>query len=297
MYYRIIQTRKYWYALSLILFAVSIFFLIYWGLKPGIEFTGGSLLELQYTDNRPNETDVKTKLADLNLGDIQVQNTGEKGVILKCKFISNEERVSITDKLKELGSAEELSFESIGPTMGKELLRKTIWALLIVIIAIIAYVAYSFRKVSLGPVKSWVYGVCAIIALVHDITIVIGFYVILSHFLKIEINSLFISALLTILGYSVNDTIVVYDRIRENLKRSSADTFEQVINESLNQTITRSLNTGLCALFVLIIMFLFGGESIKYFALTLFVGIVAGTYSSMFVASPLLLVFQKIFKK
>ncbi|MFA6027610.1 MAG: protein translocase subunit SecF [Patescibacteria group bacterium] len=297
MYYRIIQTRNYWYALSAILFAVSIFFIAYWGIKPGIEFTGGSLLELQYTENRPNETDVKAKLADLNLGDIQVQNSGDKGVILKMKVITNDERVNIVNKLKELGAAEELSFEAIGPTIGQELLRKTIWALLIVIFAIIAYVAWSFRKVSLGPVKSWVYGVCAIIALVHDITIVVGFYVVLSHFLKIEVDSLFISALLTILGYSVNDTIVVYDRIRENLKRSSADTFEEVINESINQTITRSLNTGLCALFVLFIMFLFGGESIRYFALTLFVGIVAGTYSSMFVASPFLLIFQKIFKK
>lgn len=254
-------------------------------------------MEIKFQENKPADSDINNKLTDLNLGNIQIQDIGDKSVLLKMRFINNDEHGKILEKLKEISPAEEQSYESIGPTVGKELASKAIWALTIVIISIIIYIAYSFRKVSQGPVPSWVYGVCAIIALVHDIVITIGFYLTFCHFFGIEVDMLFVSALLTILGYSVNDTIVVYDRIRENLKISSADNFEELINESVNQTITRSLNTGLCALFVLLALTLFGGESIRYFALTLFVGIIAGTYSSMFVASPLLLLFQKFLKR
>jgi preprotein translocase subunit SecF len=294
---QIIQKRKFWYVVSSILFVASIVLMVVWGMKFGIDFTGGSLMEVQFNQNRPSDADINEKLKDLNLGNIQIQSTGDQEIIMKMRFISNDEKVAINDKFKEFGDVEILSFESIGPSIGKELAKKAGWALAIVIISIICYIAWSFRKVSMGPVPSWVYGVCSIIALVHDIIITIGFYVVFMHFLNIEIDSLFISALLTILGYSVNDTIVVYDRIRENLRISKADNFELLINESVNQTLTRSLNTGLCALFVLLALALFGGDSIKYFALTLFIGIVAGTYSSIFIASPLLLLFQKKLKR
>jgi len=294
---QIIQKRKFWYIVSSILFIASIVLMIVWGMKFGIDFTGGSLMEVKFSQNKPSDADINSKLNDLNLGNIQIQSTGDQEIIMKMRFISNDEKTAINDKLKEFSEVEILSFESIGPTIGKELARKALWALIIVIISIILYVAWSFRKVSMGPVPSWVYGVCAIIALAHDIVITIGCYVVLMHFLNIEVDSLFISALLTILGYSVNDTIVVYDRIRENLRISKAENFESLINESVNQTLTRSLNTGLCALFVLLALTLFGGDSIRYFSLTLFIGIVAGTYSSLFIASPLLLFFQKILKK
>lgn len=297
MYFRIIQKRKFWYVVSSVLFIASIALIIIWGIKFSIDFTGGTMMEIKFQENKPADSDINNKLADLNLGNIQIQDVGDKNVLLKMKFINNDEHGKILEKIKEISPAEEQSYESIGPTVGKELASKAIWALTIVVISIIIYIAYSFRKVSQGPVPSWVYGVCAIIALVHDIVITIGFYLTFCHFFGIEVDMLFVSALLTILGYSVNDTIVVYDRIRENLKISSADNFEELINESVNQTITRSLNTGLCALFVLLALTLFGGESIRYFALTLFVGIIAGTYSSMFVASPLLLLFQKFLKR
>ena len=164
-------------------------------------------------------------------------------------------------------------------------------------LGIVAYVSWAFRKVSSGPVPSWSYGVSAIFALVHDVVITLGVFLILAHYLGIELNTMFITAMLTILGYSVNDTIVVFDRVREGLKVSTKDTFEGVINESINNTISRSLNTSLTTLFVLSALFFFGGETIKYFVLALMVGVISGTYSSIFIASPFLLFWQKILKR
>lgn len=295
--YNILKTRKIWYTISAVLVITSIVFWIIWGLNLGIDFTGGTLLQVKFNEQRPTAQEMQDKLSELEMGDIQVQPAGDQEAILKLKFINNEERQSILDKLAEFGVVEEESYEAIGPTIGQELRSKAIIAIILVIIGIIAFVSYAFRKVSSGPVPSYVYGLAAIAALVHDVMIVLGVFIALGYFLNVEINVMFITALLTILGYSVNDTIVVFDRIRENLKTSREDTFEGVINESVNQTLTRSFNTSLTTIFVLLALFLFGGETIKYFILALICGAVIGTYSSIFVASPLLLVFQKLLKR
>lgn len=275
----------------------SIVFIILGGLKLGIDFRGGTMMRLKFDKEIPTQEAV-TALADLNLGGIQAQSAGTNEISLRLKTIPNETRQSILDRLDEkFGTINELSFDSIGPTVGREVSRKAIMAIVIVLLAIILYISWAFRKVSMGPVSSWLYGLNAILALMHDLLITIGVFAALGYFFKVEIDVLFVTALLTILGFSVHDTIVVFDRIRENLRVSYYSTFEEVVNRSVNETIIRSLNTSLTTLFVLSALYLFGGETIKFFVLALIIGIIVGTYSSIFIASPLLIIWQKILKK
>ena len=187
---------------------------------------------------------------------------------------------------------EELRFDSVGPSIGQELKRKSLYAIITVLIAIVLYIAWAFRKVS-KPVASWKYGMTAIIALFHDVMIVLGVFAVLGRFLDMEINTAFVAAILTVLGYSVNDTIVVFDRIRENLPRSDED-FESTVNISVNQTLRRSINTSLTTLLVLLSIFFFGGTTIRDFVLALSIGVFIGTYSSIFLASPVLVVWEKL---
>ncbi|MFH0818965.1 MAG: protein translocase subunit SecF [Patescibacteria group bacterium] len=293
--YNILGTRKIWIGISTILIVLTLVFWIVWGLNPGIDFTGGSLMQLKFNNQRPTSVEIKQEVVKIpELGEPQVQMVNDDEVILKLKFISNDQRQEI---LQSFPDATEESFESIGPVIGKELVGKSVWAIIFVILGIVVFLSWAFRKVSSGPVPSWAYGVSAILALVHDVIITLGVFILLGHFLNIELNTMFITALLTILGYSVNDTIVVFDRIREGLKTSNKETFEQVINESINVTITRSLNTSLTTLLVLFALFFFGGATIKYFVLALIVGIISGTYSSIFIASPFLLFWQKILRR
>ena len=186
-------------------------------------------------------------------------------------------------------------FESVGPVIGGELKEKSIKAIIIVLISIVIYIGWTFRRVS-HPVSSWKYGLVALIALFHDIIITMGVFSILGHFYGVEVGMPFVVALLTILGYSVNDTIVVFDRTRENLLHSGWDDFEEVVNRSINETLMRSLNTSLTTLVVLLAIYLFGGATIQYFVLALIIGIIAGTYSSIFIASPLLVSLAKLKK-
>lgn len=275
----------------------SIVFIILGGLKLGIDFKGGTMMRLKFDKEVPTQ-EVVTVLTDLNLGGVQAQSAGTNEISLRLKTIPNETRQSILDKLNEkFGTVSELSFDSIGPTIGREVGRKAIMAIVIVLLAIILYITWAFRKVSMGPVSSWLYGLNAILALVHDLLITVGVFAALGYFFNVEIDVLFVTALLTILGFSVHDTIVVFDRIRENLRISYYSTFEEVVNRSVNETIIRSLNTSLTTLFVLSALYLFGGETIKFFVLALLVGITIGTYSSIFIASPLLIIWQKILKK
>ena len=293
--YNIIKTKKIWFSISMVLIVATIIIAIIWGFNLGIDFTGGSLLQVKYEEERPSTEEIQGQLAEVpDLGNVNVQTTGDDGFILKMGFISNEKRQEVMDHLQ---GAEEESFESIGPVIGEELKRKSWVAILLVLIGIVGYLSWAFRGVSKGPVPSWWYGVAALGALAHDVIITLGIFIIIGHFFGVELNIMFITAILTVLGYSVNDTIVVFDRIREGLKTSTKDTFEGVVNEAINHTITRSLNTSLTTLFVLTALFLFGGETIKYFILALMVGIITGTYSSIFIASPLLLWGQKILKR
>jgi len=187
---------------------------------------------------------------------------------------------------------EELRFDSVGPTIGQELKSRSISAMIIVIVAIVLYIAWTFRKVS-KPVASWKYGISAIIALFHDVIITMGVFSILGEFYGVEINTAFVAAILTVLGYSVNDTIVVFDRVRENLPKSDED-FEGTVNLSVNQTIKRSINTSLTTLIVLLSILFFGGTTIQDFVLALSIGVFVGTYSSIFLASPILVVWEKL---
>ena len=297
--YQIIQKRKIWLTLSSCLVGLSIIFIAIFGLNLGIDFTGGSLLEVKFLEDRPEPQAISDIVASVGIeGDIVVQPTGEKNAIIRFQSIEEETHQLIFDKLKESfeDKVQEERYEAIGPAIGQELKSKAVYSMLVVIIAIVVYVGWAFRKVSY-PVKSWKYGVIAIIALVHDITITLGVFALLGRFMSVEIGLPFVAALLTILGYSVNDSIVVFDRIRENLGRLVKTNFESIVNRSVNETLVRSINTSVTTLLVLLMVFIFGGASIKFFVLALIIGILSGTYSSIFLASPLLVIFEKHWKK
>jgi preprotein translocase subunit SecF len=300
--YNIIQKRKIWVGSSLALIIISIIVTLVWGLKLGIDFTGGSLLESKFNGNKPTVLEVQAAIKDLGLNSLSVQPT-ENSMILRFQESSEEAHQKVLTNLKKLAEDknkdgdkkivyfEELTFTSIGPSIGQELQRKAVSSIILVLLAISIYIAYAFRKVS-KPIASWKYGFVTLIALFHDAWITIGFFAILGKFWGVEVNTSFIAAVLTVIGFSVHDTIVVFDRIRENLPKSHTD-FETTVNTSINQTLTRSINTSMTVMLVLLCIVLLGGESIKYFALTLFVGIFFGTYSSIFLASPLLVVWER----
>lgn len=294
--YEIIHKRKIWLTFSSILVILSLASIAVWGLRLGIDFTGGSLLEVKFTQERPQVNEVKTTLQELNLeGDMVLQPSEDENMLIRFQSIEEDVHQTIISKLEEKypENIREERYESIGPSIGQELRSKAIYSMLIVLIAIVVYIAWAFRKVS-WPVKSWKYGIIALIALFHDVIIVLGVFAILGKFAGVEVGLPFVAALLTILGYSVNDSIVVFDRIRENLGRVVKLNFEKVVNRSVNETVTRSINTSLTTLFVLFCVFLFGGISIKFFILALMLGVLLGTYSSIFLASPLLVVWQKM---
>lgn len=291
----IIRYKILWLSIAGTLVVASIVVISIWGLKFGIDFTGGSLLEVEFSGERPTTSEAAAFLVSLGIENVGVKPIGERAMIFRFKSIDETKHQEILNQLKEkYGEVEENRFESIGPTIGQELRRKATYSIVIVLICIILYIAWAFRKVS-KPIASWKYGVIAIIALIHDVGIPIGLFSVLGRFAGVEVNSAFVAAILTILGYSVNDTIVVFDRIRENLVKSGGnyDNFDKIVNESINQTFTRSINTTLTTVLALIAVFFWGGETVKYFALALIVGIGLGAYSSIFIASPLLVVLEK----
>jgi preprotein translocase subunit SecF len=289
----IIEYKKIFFAISGILVLVSLGLVIFGGLSFGIDFTGGSIFEFEYTGNRPEAPVVQDRINNMAIGEYKLQPTGEKGFVLRTRDLEESERVSLIELLTfpESGELIEKRFNTVGPVIGDELKQKAYIAILVVVVAIILFIAFSFRKVS-RPVSSWKYGLVAIVALIHDLIIPIGFFALLGRFSGAEVDILFVTALLAILGFSVNDTIVVFDRVRENLKlnheRRVKENFDQTVGKSLNQTFARSINTSLTTLFVLLTLFFLGGEPTRYFTLTLIIGVVAGTYSSLFLASPLL---------
>jgi len=299
--FKIIQKKNVWLTISGVLFVVFLAALLIWGLKFGIDFTGGSLLEVKFSGLRPTVDQVETNLAPLKLNSLIVQPVGAADMMLKFQDTTEATHQAVLTNLNALAKAtdnnaiEELRYESVGPSIGAELKAKSLWAVFFALIAMLSYITYVFRKVSL-PVASWKYGLSAIIAMFHDTIITMGVFAVLGHFYGVEVNTPFVAALLTVLGYSVHDTIVVFDRIRENLPKSDLD-FTGTVNMSLNQTLVRSLNTSLTVLLVLLAIIIYGGASIRTFALALAIGIFIGTYSSIFVASPLLVIWEKLGKK
>lgn len=296
----IIPHMRIWLIISGILVVFSLIFLNIWGLKPGIDFTGGSLLEVRFQEIIPSQNDFKSVLDELNLdGGVIVQATEGNGYLIKFKSTDEYVHQQIVGHLDNKYNTEaspknitEDRYESIGSTMGKEMREKAVYSIIFVIIAIILFIAYAFRKVS-WPIKSWKYGVVAVVALIHDVILTLGLFAILGKFLNVEIDLPFVAALLTILGYSVNDTIVIFDRIRENLVRKSREDFKEIVNISINETLSRSINTMLTTLLALLAVFFFGGVTIKFFILALIFGIFFGTYSSIFITSPLLVLWEK----
>lgn len=290
----ILNNKKIFLSVSLVLFVASIVSILVFGLKLGIDFKGGAISEVVYTTERPSLEILNSNLSGLGFGNILVQPAGDLGYIIKSKDLNDTEHSVLLTALSVGGTYDlkETNFNSIGPSVGKELTRKAILSIILVILVIICFIAFAFRKVS-KPVSSWKYGLIAVIALVHDIVIPVGVFSLIAYFTSAQVDSLFVVALLTILGLSLSDTIVIFDRIRENLKNNINTSFEENVGLSLKQSITRSLNTSITTLIVLLALFVFGPESTKYFALMLILGMFFGTYSSIFLASPLLVIFNK----
>lgn len=261
------------------------------GLRFGIDFKGGTALDVEYVSVRPESAVISGILSKNKLGDAVVQTKGDLGLSIKSHPLTDDQRLVLVSDLSVGGKNPlvQKSFSSIGPAVGRELSQKTLVAIVLVFIAIIAYIAFAFRGVS-KPVASWKYGIVAIISLLHDIIIPTGLFAVLGYVTGAEVDTLFVVALLTVLGVSVSDTIVVFDRIRENLKLRDGSSFAQTVGKSLSQTVTRSVNTSVTTILVLTALFVFGPTSTKNFALVLIVGMAVGTYSSIFLASPLLVI-------
>lgn len=293
----IIGKKNIFLSVSGVLVLASIFALAFWGLRLGIDFTGGSLLEVEYMEKKPAADELEKRLAGIDLGNITIQPTGERGAILRFKHVSEGEHQKIIDALGGGGGEKKLleikHFDTIGPTIGNELKKSAFWALAVAASAIVLYISWAFRHVS-QPVSSWKYGAVAVLALIHDIIIPTGVFSALGKIANQEVDALFITALLTIMGFSVHDTIVVFDRIRENLhKMRVRESYEDIVSRSVNETLARSINTSLTTLLTLVAIFVFGGASVRGLALALILGITAGTYSSIFVASPLLVIWDR----
>ena len=297
----IIKHKKIFVGISITLVVFSLLSLFILGLKPGIDFKGGALTEVVYQAERPTQEELSQSLEALNFGGILLQPTGEMGYIVKSRDLNDAEHTTLLKTLSvdEKNVLTETSFNSVGPSVGRELTRKAIVAIILISLAIICFIAFASRKVS-KPVSSWRYGLIAIIALLHDVTIPIGIFVWLSHYFGAELDTLFVVAILTILGLSVSDTIVIFDRIRENLKAESGlknFNFSETVGKSLSQSFVRSISTSFTVILVLLALFFFGPTSTKYFALMLTSGMFFGTYSSIFLASPLLVFTEEWQKK
>ncbi|MFZ2151881.1 MAG: protein translocase subunit SecF [Minisyncoccia bacterium] len=290
----IIKHKIFFLTFSVILAIASFAALFTFGLKPGIDFKGGAIVTAVYTNTVPEAEQIKSEAKNIGLGEVSVQASGEKEVIVKTRILEEKDRPMLAQTLSVNGAFPytEKSFSAIGPSISKDLTAKSILAVILVSIAIIIFITFAFREVS-KPVASWKYGLIAITTLLHDIIIPAGLYAYLGYAFGAEVDTLFVVALLTILGVSISDTIVIFDRIRENLKKKISQSFEEVVGASLSQSFTRSINTSLTVIIVLLALFFFGPEPTKWFALTLVTGMIVGTYSSIFVASPLLTLVEK----
>lgn len=288
----LMKYRKWYYIVSGTLVLASLVMITIWGLKPSIDFTGGSKIEI---DNIDKKYDVDGFIKNNGLKSAYVQKIGDKGLSIRFEEINEEKHRSLSKSIKDYfgDEAKEVGFETVGPSISSEITRNAFISIVIASLIIIFYIGYSFRKVP-KPAGSFQFGVASIIALMHDTLVVIGVFALLGKVWNIEVNPLFITGLLTVIGFSVHDTIVIFDRIRENLIKKGAEDFEEVVNLSLIEMMPRTINTSFLVWSILLILFILGGSTIKYFVLTLVVGIFAGTYSSLFVASPLLITWQSL---
>ncbi|MBI5123285.1 protein translocase subunit SecF [Candidatus Roizmanbacteria bacterium] len=288
--------KKYWYFLiSLLVIIPGTISLFLWGLNLSIDFTGGSRMTLLFPQ-AVNEKAVSEVRNVFQQEKVEVVTTqiADKRLIVRTKPLNEKQDVKLLDTMhKKIGDFKQDEFETIGPVIGRELTLNAFKAIVFSSVLIVLYIAWSFRQVP-KPVSSWRFGICTILALLHDVLVLVGLFSLLGHFFNVEVDNLFVTAILTVIGFSVHDTIVVFDRIRENLRRTIGLPFTQVVNDSILQTLVRSLNTSLTAILVLFTLLVFGGESIKWFVVALLIGIISGTYSSIFNAAPLLVLWNEL---
>ncbi|HUZ03561.1 MAG TPA: protein translocase subunit SecF [Thermomicrobiaceae bacterium] len=286
----IVGKRYYWFLLSLVVILPGMFALVTHGLRPSIDFTGGTLWEIQ-TDRPTTSTDILQALATKGFGDSIIQTSANNTFLIRMKEIKEGSTIKSqlsTALQNQVGPFKELQMQSVGPSLGLAIRNQALLAVAFASIGILIYIAYAFRNTN----NPFLYGIAAIIAMIHDVAVVVGIFAILGWVRGTEVDSLFVTALLTVIGFSVHDTIVVFDRVRENLARRSGRTYDQVVNYSVNQTLVRSLNTSLTVVFTLSALYLFGGDTTRDFVLALLIGIVSGTYSSIFNASQVLVVWE-----
>lgn len=289
----VVKTRWIWFSFSGLLIGASVLGLALFGLNFGIDFTGGTLMDVTIA-SAPSTDAVRSHIDSLGFAGTRVQTSDAGEYLIRLPSVSEEQHQEILGSLQAtFGETEEQRFDFVGPVIGQELQEKALWSVGAILVLIVLYVAWAFRKVS-DPVASWKFGVLTMVTALHDVILPIGLFAFLGHFLEYQVDAGFIAAILTILGYSINDTIVVFDRTRENLHdRSSAESFPELVNKSVNQTLARSLNTTITTLLALVAVFFFGGETMQPFALALIIGIATGAYSSIFIASPLLVAMER----
>lgn len=280
-----------YFLISGLVLVPGIFSLLKWGLLPSIDFTGGTLLELKFEKNYQLPMANYQKIIQEKGFTSSIQSSGEKTILIRTKNL-NQEQVSIINKAvgDKVGEVpQQIRLETVGPVLGRELLQKTFLAAILAILGILVYVVYAFKNLR--------FGVAAILALFHDLLVVIGLFSLLGHFRGVEVDTLFVTAALTTMSFSVHDTIVVFDRIREKQKNSPIGNLEETVNLAISETIVRSLNNSLTIVFMLLALLLLGGETIKWFIFALLIGTISGTYSSPFVATPILVMWNKIEEK
>jgi preprotein translocase subunit SecF len=288
----IVKHRNLFFTLTGAIVLASLVSILMFGLRLGIDFTGGTLAQIRYDGPRPSASAVTSNLTDAGFSDFSLREYGTDGYILRAQTMTDPQRQMLPAVLSPQNATAHIdSLNEIGPTIGTELRNKALLALGLVLLCILLFIAFAFRKVS-KPVSSWVYGLIALVTLLHDVIVPVGFYAALGHFAGAQVDTLFVTAVLTVLGFSIHDTIVVFDRTRENLRinqeRGRRESFDETAGRALNQTFVRSINTSLTVLITLLVLYFVGPASTKDFSLTLLVGIIAGTYSSIFLATPLL---------
>lgn len=281
----IITYRKFFYIFSALLTLGALFAFIAFGIKPSIEFTGGSLLEIAYEKDAPSVSAIQDALKSVSLKDLTIQPTEDKKFLLRFEPVDEKTHQEILSLLKD---GKEARFESIGPVIGEELRRKSLFALIFSIIAVFIYILFAFRKVG-GRLRPWKMSAATILALIHDVAITVGGFVLFSHYVGLEAGEAFVAATLTVWGYSVHDTIVVFDRLRENIQKEPKKALGELAGASISQTIGRSINTSLAVFILVLFLYVLGPSSLAGFTMPLLIGVVIGTYSSICIATPLLL--------
>lgn len=296
----IIAHRTFFFWLTGIILAAALGAIFAFGLPLGIDFTGGSQIQVDYPQGRPSLGAVQEQISQTQIGTASVRAVGNTAISIRTRTLTPAEHESLLSALGSTADINQLSYTSVGPSLGSQFANKALWAIFAVTLVIVLYIAFAFRKVS-RPVPGWGYGIIAVAMLAIDIIVPAGFFAAYARFTGAEVDSLFIVALLSLLGYCVNDVIVIFDRIRENLSRNertgSKESFEDTIGKSISETFVRSINTSLTVVLALLALIFLGAETTRNFALVMLVGVAAGTFSSIARSAPLLIPIAKWFSK